>query len=233
MKRLLVLCLIIFIASCAGVFGDDSYLYQNSQHPFSITFPGGWKIEKNEIREKNNAGINIKATSENGKGLESIGVSFDKLPKYLGNDITVINKDYVIGQQRSTFGPDTFGGETKIGGYRAIWCKTTTSFFKPKWMVQYQIRTLHGGNIYTITARVFSTSKDKAQKSYQYFEPTFKRTMASFKFTGHEKNPIAPSALKRIDWGDVIRESIGYALVIIILFYALENRKKRKNKDAG
>lgn len=213
----------------------EGNLYRNEQYYFSIVFPDNWKVEKGR-----NPNVVVKATSENGEGLESINILVKELPEVAqGVDITELaeGKDLLYSERQTLIG----FGQTFIDNEKALWAESIVSYTAMDltiYVVQYQVITVQGDNIFAITAGAGEITKDKAMKNYQLFEPLFKQTIGSFQFedwnrtevvnNNYSENGGTPGIITVLILSFVLTWGIGLSIPVLLRFVILKRPIEKK-----
>ena len=174
---LIVLSLISCSIATAIAANNDYQLYRSPKKHFSIYFPNGWSIEKGRnphvaVKSRSIDKIaSIIITHMNNVGYKAIAKSLsskDMVKKYIdsGWDVKVIDS-----------------GETTFWNEEALYVKflaTLNHMGQTVKMIMWQIAFNHLNEEYSIGFGVGGTTDEIVNKNYSYYEPYFRKSLASF-----------------------------------------------------
>ena len=174
---LTVILLISFPIITSIAANDNSKLYRNQEKHFSIYFPNGWSIENGRnphvvVKSRSSDKMSsILITHINNVGYAPITKSLsprDMIKKYIdsGWDVTLVDS-----------------GETTFWNEVALYVKflaTLNHLDQTVNMIMWQIAFNHRNASYSILFGAGGTTAEIANRNYDYYEPYFLKSLASF-----------------------------------------------------
>jgi hypothetical protein len=178
---LLSLHIILLLISCpiaTAIAADKDYqLFRSQENNFSIYFPNGWSIEKGR-----NPHVVVKSRSID--KIASIDITCVKNVGHKPITKSLSPKDMV--KIYIDMGWDvriTDSGKTTFWNEEAIYVKflTTLSHMgQTVKMIMWQIGFNHRNDLYSIGYGVSGTTDEIVNDNYNYYEPQFHKSLASF-----------------------------------------------------